>query len=333
MVRSQIRPFLGSPRRLRAARLGFIASFSFFACGAQDGGPSGSDETIGTSSAALTAYCSANVTGVGNIDTETDYLPHVVHCENGGAPLESLKAQAVASRTYLYYKMDTSGSIADGQGDQVYTCGSEPDANDIAAVSDTSGIVLQYKNATIAAFFVAGADSTPPACMDDGTDSTNTVQYVTYNQGLTGSNINQTTLGYVDPTNYANRGCMSQLGSRCLANEGDSFDTILKFYYGDDIQIIQSTGSCVLSTFADGGTIIQADGGIVGSKGGTGGPAPSHKDGGAGTSSDDGSTLSPSNGCSCNAPGENRTSASFFGVSALFALIAVGRRKQAPKRM
>jgi hypothetical protein len=92
---------------------------------------------------------------------------------------------------------------------------------------------------------------------------------------ISGSNINQTSLGFVDPTNYANRGCMSQLGSRYLANSGDSFDTILKFYYGDDIQIVQSSGTCITSTFDDGGTIVQPDGGIVGSKGGSGGTAPS----------------------------------------------------------
>lgn len=309
--------------------LGLIASFSFFACASQNG----SDESLGTTSAPLTAYCTANVTGVGSVDTESDYLPHVVHCENGGAPLESLKAQAVASRTYLYYKMDESGSIADGQGDQVYSCASEPDANDIEAVNETSGIVLQYKDASIAAFFVAGADSTPPECMDEGTDSTDTVRYVTYNQGLSGSSINQTSLGFVSPTNYANRGCMSQLGSRCLADLGDSFDTILKFYYGDDIQIVQSTGSCIMSTFVDGGSIVQADGGIVGSKGGTGGTAPSHADAGGEKSSDDGSSLPPSTGCSCDASGKNPAPFTFFGFGAVFAAIAIHCRKQARKRV
>jgi MYXO-CTERM domain-containing protein len=30
---------------------------------------------------------------------------------------EALKAQAIAARTYLYYKLGTGGSITDGQGD------------------------------------------------------------------------------------------------------------------------------------------------------------------------------------------------------------------------
>lgn len=42
--------------------------------------------------------------------------------ENGGAPYEALKAQAIAARSYLlYYKIETSGSINDGQSNQVYS--------------------------------------------------------------------------------------------------------------------------------------------------------------------------------------------------------------------
>jgi hypothetical protein len=68
---------------------------------------------------------------------------------------------------------------------------------------------------------------------------------LTYNAGKTGSGIQQTPLGYVSPSNLRNRGCMSQLGSRCLADEGKKVDAILKFYYGDDIAITQATGACI----------------------------------------------------------------------------------------
>ena len=70
---------------------------------------------LGARESALTAYCEALVTGVGVVSVEDDYLPRVVSCENGGAPLEALKAQAVAARSYLYYKLDRRGEIADGQ--------------------------------------------------------------------------------------------------------------------------------------------------------------------------------------------------------------------------
>jgi hypothetical protein len=208
---------------------------------------------VGATSEPLTAVCEADVRGVGTIPVETQYLPHVVHCENGGAPLEALRVQAIAARTYLYYKIETSGSIGDGQGDQVYSCGSGPDAQQVQAAKDTEGLVLRYKNETIASFFVAGGTASPPACKDS---ASSTSAYVTYNAGLSGANIHQTSLGYESPTNYRNRGCMSQLGSRCLANEGKSYEDILKFYYGDDIVLERADGPCVTPPPAphDGGT-------------------------------------------------------------------------------
>src|SRR5262245_4893033 len=55
------------------------------------------------------AHCTIDVDGIGTIDMEADYLPHVVQCENGGAPLEALKAQAIAARSVAYYAIETSG--------------------------------------------------------------------------------------------------------------------------------------------------------------------------------------------------------------------------------
>src|SRR5690349_3308796 len=51
------------------------------------------------------AYCQIDVIGTGVVDMETDYLPHVVTCENGGGNLEALKAQAIAARSVAYYYM------------------------------------------------------------------------------------------------------------------------------------------------------------------------------------------------------------------------------------
>ncbi len=209
------------------------------------------DEELDRSQAPLTAVCDANVRGVGLISTEDQYLANVVHCENGGAPFEALKAQAIAARTYLYYKMETSGSIADGTGDQVYSCGSGPTAEQIKAVKDTAGQVLRYKGVTICSFFVAGGAASPPACI--GSSSASTEQYVTYNEGKTGSGVTQTTLGWVSPTNYRNRGCLSQLGSRCLANAGRTAEDILRFYYGADIVLETAVGPCVPTVVPDAG--------------------------------------------------------------------------------
>lgn len=58
---------------------------------------------------------------MGAVDTENDYVPGAVNCENGRASWEALKAQAVAARKFAYYKMNLQGFVQDGSQDQVYS--------------------------------------------------------------------------------------------------------------------------------------------------------------------------------------------------------------------
>jgi len=211
------------------------------------------DDGVGVHEFPLRAYCSAHVRGVGDRDVETDYLPHVVQCENGGADFEALKVQAVTARSYLYYKLETSGDVADGTGDQVYSCGRNPTADQIRAVEETSGVFLSYEGVTVAAFYVAGAHGTPPECSGDGSDPTGTEHWVTYNEGRSGDDLEQTALGWVNSGNLRNRGCASQNGADCLAQGGRDYREILRFYYGEDITIEQANGDCVLALPDEGG--------------------------------------------------------------------------------
>lgn len=200
-------------------------------------------------SALSEAYCQARVTGVGVVDVETDYLPRVVTCENGAAGLEALEAQAVAARSYLYYKLDRDGEIADSPGDQVYGCGREPTVLARAAVRATSGLVLTYRGVQVAGFHVAGARHHAPSCRRDTgqpvDDPTDTEPYVTYNAGRRGRAVSQTPLGMAAPDNLANRGCKSQNGAACLAAQDWDHEAILRFYYGEDIGIMQARGPCI----------------------------------------------------------------------------------------
>ena len=195
------------------------------------------------------AHCSILVEGIGTVDMETDYLPHVITCENGGANLEALKAQAIAARSVAYYSIENSGSICDSQGCQVYTCGAQPQAKHFQAVQETAGMYLNYNNVLTYAFYVAGDPNTaPPQCV--GNVNVGTEHWVTYNEGLSGDQVDQTALGWVFNPNDAgfgqNRGCMSQWGARCLENN-NSYDyvDILRFYYGQDTLITQAEGACV----------------------------------------------------------------------------------------
>lgn len=216
----------------------------------------GAEDEVGRRVSPITAYCTATVTGVGDVDVETDYVPHVVQCENGAADIEALRAQAVAARTFLYYKLETTGSIGDGQGDQVYSCGKTPAADHVQAAADTVGIVLTYHGDVTCSFYVAGATQSPPDCQ--GNTGASTEQYVTYNEGLSGDSIHQSTLGWVSPTNYRNRGCMSQNGAQCLEGAGYDWQQILRFYYGADIGIERAVGSCVPAQQEDAGVVADA---------------------------------------------------------------------------
>ncbi len=190
------------------------------------------------------AHCSIQVQGKGVKAMETDYLPHVIQCENGGANLQALKAQAIAARSVAYYNIATSGSICDGQGCQVYSCGAVPKAIHHQAVQETAGQYLSYGSMLTYGFYVAGdAGAKPPGCIDVGGY---TSKYVTNNKGKTGGNVEQTSLGYIGAPGYGqNRGCISQWGARCLENKvGYKHLDILRFYYGADIDVLTAPGPC-----------------------------------------------------------------------------------------
>ena len=209
--------------------------------------------------APLTAKCTIYVNGYGAVDMETDYVPNVTACENGGAGTEGLKAQAIAARTFGYYKLNngagtSSNPVNNSQGDQVYKCSYTTAADKhYAAANATSGVVLTYKNSPICAFYVSGVTPSYLNSECKWTGSTSDAgyvvqqKYVTYNYGKTGTNVTQSSLGWVNPSNNANRGCMSQNGAKCLASAGKDYKYILQFFYGSDIGFTQAEGSCVAS--------------------------------------------------------------------------------------
>lgn len=174
------------------------------------------------------------------LDMESEYLPVVVASENGNAPYESIKAQAIAARTYAIFKMkyDPSGKsfdVYDSQADQVYDPymwdSQTPETKQLIkqAIAETYGIVLEYSGMVICSCYVNG---------DVGTD---TLRYVTFNEGKSSNNITQTTLlDFSNPPSLTphNRGCMGQIQANDLAqNHGYTYDMIIRYFYGADIVI------------------------------------------------------------------------------------------------
>ena len=229
------------------AKAGLLVLLGMGLCGCAGEGHTWDLVPSGWQYQALIAPCNVHVVGVGEVDIELDYLPHVVMCENGNAGDEALRAQAVAARSYLYYKLEVSGEITDGEGDQVYTCNWPPSEAHYQAVAETAGEFLSYENTTVAAFYVAGAIPSDGSCVANAWDNdySSTEHFVTYNWGLSGDDLEQTSLGWIHPENYANRGCQSQNGADCLSNEGWGYDDILSFFYGADIEIHVADGDCL----------------------------------------------------------------------------------------
>jgi hypothetical protein len=188
---------------------------------------------------ALPAIDQVFIANVGLVNVEENYLPHVVACENPEASREALRAQAVAARSYLYYRILQHGEIADGTSDQVYSCNIEPTEEVYEAVRSTKGEIVQYRDKIVCTFYVAGAKPTTNTCIpqDGDGDPHRTERFVTYNDGLAGGDVKQSTLGWRDPRNVHNRGCLSQNGASCLADAGWDYQEILNFYFGADIAL------------------------------------------------------------------------------------------------
>lgn len=88
-----------------------------------------------------------------------EYLLGVVPYEMSDSfPLEALKAQAIAARTYAMKKMQTGGALydlVDNTNDQVYYGYNPANEQAVTAVRDTAGIVGYYKNDLAICYYTA----------------------------------------------------------------------------------------------------------------------------------------------------------------------------------
>lgn len=247
-IRFRSRTGTGTRAGLWAAMAG--ASLSFAACTASEVPRTIDSVSLEVQAPLSGAHCSIFVQGIGTVDMENDYLPHVIACENGTADIEALKAQAIAARSVAYYYIETQGSVCNGQGCQVYSCANQPQAKHYQAVAETAGQYLMYNNTLTYAFYVAGDPFTAgPSCVGN-TANASTERYVTYNEGRTSTGVQQTSLGWIhspgEPGYGQNRGCMSQNGAMCLERQrGYDHLDILRFFYGADLGLVQASGACV----------------------------------------------------------------------------------------
>lgn len=176
------------------------------------------------------------------VNTEVDeelemYVAAVVASEIGNAPLEACKAQAVASRTFVYRYILKNKAIPDGPSAQVYRAKRYSDAYKICrqAAEATRGQFLSYKNAPADTYF----------CHSNG-------GRIISSQEKWGG-VREYLVSKPDPwdtathSNRSGHGVgMSQTGAKYAADHGISYKEILDFYYtGTTLSTIQEKEECL----------------------------------------------------------------------------------------
>ena len=186
-----------------------------------------------------------------------DYVAHVITKEFGGAPEETLKAQAIASRSY-----GVAGAKKDSQGNCVISDTSESfqtyadTASDraIQAAKDTSGMVLLDKDGNVARAEYS-SNSLPNAYSTYGSTITMSERDLEIprdwwekNKTCSDSSLNQAN-SFKDAFGRTVYGCghgrgMGQIAAKYLAEEKNyTYDQIIEYFYGKDSPYQWTLGS------------------------------------------------------------------------------------------
>lgn len=155
-----------------------------------------------------------------------DYVMGVVSGESYPKGIEAIKAQAIAIRTFtLAYTNNCTKSICNSQRCQVYNPKIRDDARE--ATMATAGLVLTYDSKV----FLSQYDSFKGSCNSGSCTGT----YVRQPKNETH------TVNF--PSSYRSMVAgghghgMSQVASYYLADQGKSYEEILKYFYSDGVQI------------------------------------------------------------------------------------------------
>lgn len=174
---------------------------------------------------------------VGNYDLET-YIAGVISGEAyPGQDEDAYKAQAIASRTYaLYYTNNCSQPIVNTDAAQVFNSNIRDYAR--KGAEDTAGLVLVYDGNIFSAQYdsFCYGDS---RCPDAHYDEVNNVYTVTYTR-LPDKSTHEISISADYYNKFTHKGHahgMSQLKSYEMAKNGDDYETILKYFYSDGVEI------------------------------------------------------------------------------------------------
>lgn len=158
-----------------------------------------------------------------------EYLRGVVPSEiSDNSPMEALKAQAIAARTFALSRVRSGAKIDDTANCQAFRCERMESPNSRLAIEETSGVVLMYNGQLVRAFYSASNGGVTKRSGDVW--STHLPYYVTkgdeWDEAARKSN----------PSIKASHGVgLSQVGAIEAAKQGFSHTEILAFYYEETV--------------------------------------------------------------------------------------------------
>lgn len=232
----------------------------FVVLGLIGGGELSSEDCIDVES--VDEVCTTiTVTDHGTMSVD-EYVAGVVQHEFGGAPDETLKAQAIAARSY-----GIAGSTKNGNGncsvgrpsEGFQTYSDNPSDRAIQAANDTSGMVMVTENGSVARTEYS-SNSLPNAYNSYGDTITMSERnlkiprsWFSANKTCSDSALNSYNInnGRVEKDAYGREvyGCghgrgMGQIAAKYLDNEkGYTYEQILEFFYGADSEYKWSLAS------------------------------------------------------------------------------------------
>lgn len=185
--------------------------------------------------------------------TLEEYVAGVITNEAGGLSYETLKAQAVAARSFVIAQTNNCQSSVTSTTDSFQSFNPEPTPIAIQAANDTAGQVLTYNNNVIVAYYSAyprdgmqwaGTNGCSVTC---STDTCTTILYKAptlagweFTMPKTNSNGNYwNDLSLTEQTGHCIG--MSQVGAEYLATQGYTYEQILNTFYdtGAGVEISQ----------------------------------------------------------------------------------------------
>lgn len=154
-----------------------------------------------------------------------EYLRGVVPSEmKDSSPMEALKAQAIAARTYAFNRIRAGKTISDTSQDQAFRYERMDAPNSSKAIAATAGMILTYQGIPIQAYYSASNGGSTKRSGDVW--RTNYPYYVVKDDPW------DTEARKAAPSVKASHGIgMSQAGAVYAAGQGFSFSEILAFYY------------------------------------------------------------------------------------------------------